>query len=317
LKRPVDRIIAKLGVPGLLDALARQLSGADFTSLMLEVTQQRAARIRPAELLQRHAADRFVAPALATFASQRRVEDALLAAADDVEIVSLAPLVPLGTHSALATVAQNKIVTTVRNNEVAADPTNALALVAAQRRAEALALDPKSTTRVRLGAFQRVVRAQQMAGAGRFAHFALFGMLSAGRDTGALVFEREAAPSHLIVHTRALLALGATRIVVALTDFTGGGCAAISAACRAALNDLPNVTSTDDPARASGTGYYSGFCFKIHAAFGSGEAPMETSDGGIVDWTQRLVGSVKERCFISGLGIDRVALAVARMEEQS
>jgi len=246
----------------------------------------------------------------------RRVEDALLAAADGVEIVALAPLVPLGTHSALATVAQNKIVTTLRNNEVAADPTNALALLAAERRSALLALDPKSTARVRLGALQRVVRAQHMVGAARFAHFALFGLLSAGRDAGALQFECDAAPDHLIIHTRALLALGATKVVVALTDFTGG-CTAITAACRAALINVPSVTCIDDPARTSGTGYYSGFCFKIHADFGSGEAPMETSDGGIVDWTQRLVGSAKERCFISGLGIDRVALAVAHLQEQS
>jgi len=317
LKQPVDRIIAKLGLPGLLDALTTQLSGADLTSLMLEVMQRRAARVRPADLRQRHTTDRFVAPPTATFHSLRRVEDALLAAAAGVEIVALAPLVPLGTHSALATVAQNKIVTTLRNNEVAADPTNALALLAAERRGTALARDPKSTAPVFVGAFQRVVRAQRMVGAGRFAHFALFGLLSAGRDSGAFAFEREAAPAHLIIHTHALLALGATQVTVSLTDFSGGRHAAIAAACRAGLERLPKVSCRDDPARTSGTGYYSGFCFKIHAAFGAGEEGMETSDGGIVDWTQRLVGSVKERCFISGFGIDRVALAVAQLEERS
>jgi hypothetical protein len=73
------------------------------------------------------------------------------------------------------------------------------------------------------------------------------------------------------------------------------------------------VICRNDSARTSGTGYYSGFCFKIDARFG--DATMETSDGGIVDWTQRLVGSAKERCFISGLGIDRVALAVDKVSE--
>lgn len=317
MKQPVDRIVAKLGLPGLLDALTTRLAGADFTSLMLEVMQRRAARVRPAELQQRFATDRFVAPPVANFHSLRRVEDALLAAAPQVDFVALAPLVPLGTHSALATVAQNKIVTTLRNNEVAADPTNALALLAAERRSTALAHDPKSTSSVLLGAFQRVVRAQQMVGAGRFAHFALFGLLSAGRDTGAFEFERTAAPAHLNVHVGALLALGATAVTVSLTDFSGGSHAGVATACRDGLTGLPRVICRDDPARTSGTGYYSGFCFKIHAAFGAGDAPMETSDGGIVDWTQRLVGSAKERCFISGLGIDRVALAVAPLEGRS
>jgi hypothetical protein len=311
LKRPVDRIIAKLGLPGLLDALGTRLSGTDLTSLLLEVMHRRAAAVRPAHLNQRYATDRFVAPPTATFESLRRVEDALLdACVDRFEMLALAPLVPLGTHSALATVAQNKIVSTLRNNEVAADPTNALALAAAARRRAALAMDPKSPEPVSVGAIQRVVRAQHVAGAGRFAHFALFGLLSAGRDGGALTFERGAAPAHLDVHVRGLLALGATQVVVSLTDFSGGAYDAVAHACRAALSGQPAVTCVDDPTRASGNGYYSGFCFKIHARFG-GEA-METSDGGIVDWTRRLVGSAKERCFISGLGIDRVALAAPR-----
>ena len=72
---------------------------------------------------------------------------------------------------------------------------------------------------------------------------------------------------------------------------------------------MPLVNCADDPNRTGGDGYYTGFCFKVHASF-AGQEPIETSDGGIVDWSQRLVGSAKERCFISGLGIDRVALAL-------
>ena len=115
----------------------------------------------------------------------RRVEDALIAGcADAFEVIALAPLVPLGTHSAIATVDQNKVVATSRHSEVAADPTNALALEAATRRNKALRRDAKSKTLIQLGASQRVVRAQQMSGAGRFAHFHLFGLVSAGRDAG-------------------------------------------------------------------------------------------------------------------------------------
>jgi hypothetical protein len=53
------------------------------------------------------------------------------------EVVLLAPLVLLGAHSALGPVSQNNVVSTVRACEVAADPTNALALEAASRRARA------------------------------------------------------------------------------------------------------------------------------------------------------------------------------------
>ena len=185
MKSPVERIVEKLGMPQLVDALAARLSGADLTSLLLEVARRRAAAATPAELMQRYATDRFVTAPTVSFSALRRVEDALLAACAHYDVVALAPLVPLGTHSAIATVDQNKVLTTIRNNEVAADPTNALALEAATRRSAALRADPKSTEVVRLGASQRVVRAQRFSGTGHFAHFQLFGLVSAGRDTAA------------------------------------------------------------------------------------------------------------------------------------
>ena len=307
---PLERILTALGMPTLVDALTERIGGADLTSLLLEVMRRRAARIDPPDLLQRYASDRFVGLPLASFAALRRVEDALIAACSgSFDVVALAPLVPLGTHSAIATVDQNKVVSTTRLNEVAADPTNALALEAATRRRAALRDDPKSAALVRLAATQRVVRAQQMSGPRNFAHFQLFGFVSAGRDTGGRTFEANAAAEHLALHAGAVAALGVDSIKVSLTDFSGGDAAAIKAAARAALEPFAIVECVDDDARASGRGYYQSFCFKVHARFGVDT--FETSDGGIVDWTQRLVGSAKERCFISGIGIDRLALVRA------
>jgi hypothetical protein len=307
VKRPVDRIVEKLGMPQLIDALAVRLSGADLTSLLLEVTRRRAAVVTPADLMKRYATDRFVAATTASFSALRRAEDAVLSAcADRYEAIALAPLVPLGTHSAIATVDQNKVLTTIRNNEVAADPTNALALEAATRRTVALRADPKSTDVVRLAASQRVVRTQHVSGPRRFAHFQLFGLVSAARDQGGRAFEALAASEHLAIHARALLGLGATEVTVALTDFSRGRSKSIVDSVRDALVGFDAVTCVDAPERTSGRGYYRDFCFKLHAAFGG--VALETSDGGVVDWTQRLVGSAKERCFISGMGLDRVAL---------
>ncbi len=308
MKQPIERVLEQLGMPKLVDALA-ELGGADLTSLLLVVLRRRAARVRPNELLQRYATDRFVVAPVTPFAGLRRVEDALIAeCAGAFEVVALAPLVPLGTHSAIATVDQNKVVSTSRLNEVAADPTNALALEAATRRNAALRRDAKSSTLVRLAASQRVVRAQQMSGPGTFAHFQLFGLVTAGRDAGGRAFEAAAAAGHMAVHARALAGLGADGVTISLTDLSGGSAAGIKAAVRAAVAPIGVVACVDDDARSSGRGYYQTFCFKVHASFGG--ATFETSDGGIVDWTQRLIGSAKERCFISGLGIDRVALAI-------
>lgn len=121
------RLLPTIGGGAVVDRLAG-LSGSDFTSVMLEVMRRRAARETPASVLRRYRRDRFVRPGSMPWRALRRAEDVLAGALPpEFELMTLAPLVPLGTHSALATVSQDKIVTAVRACEVAADCTNALA----------------------------------------------------------------------------------------------------------------------------------------------------------------------------------------------
>ncbi|NED98211.1 hypothetical protein G1H11_23195 [Phytoactinopolyspora alkaliphila] len=220
-----------------------------------------------------------------------------------VELVELAPLAPLGTHAAVATVDQHKVVTTMRGTEVAADPTNGLALEAAVRRGALTEEQRRAADWVRLGAFQRVVRAQAFDGPALFAHFLLFGLVTAGRSTGGRRFEAAALTEHCRFHVDALQAAGADAVEVRLTDFTGQS-QQISDAVRATLADTPATSIVDDPDRRSGRGYYDGFCFKVFAHY-KGER-FEVSDGGAVDWTQRLLQNRKERLVISGAGIERL-----------
>jgi hypothetical protein len=290
------RLLPRIGGSGVIDRLAG-LSGSDFTSVMLEVMRRRAARETPASVLRRYQQDRFVRPGLASWASLRRAEDLLASCLpEDFELVTLAPLVPLGTHSALGTVSQDKIVTAVRACEVAADCTNGLALEAAVRRARVPGV-------VRLAAVQRLVRAQQVPGAGFFAHFSLFGLVTAGRDEGSLRFECRAAAEHLRWAARSLAAAGLTGIEVAMTPMSDAG-ERITAVVRGELADLA-VSVVTDRDRSSGRGYYRDLCFKVSAQAGGEQT--EFGDGGLTDWTRRLTASNKERLLISGLGIDRLA----------
>jgi len=164
---------------------------------------------------------------------------------------------------------------------------------------------PRSNEAVRLAAFQRVVRGQRFSGDLSFAHFELFGLVTAGRDSGDLAFERTSAEEHLRVIVAVLSALGASRIRLELSDFTGERFAPL-------IGHLGEVLSTDRvevvdrPDRPSGDGYYEGFCFKAFPTF-QGEQ-IEVADGGFVDWTRKLVGSEKERLVISEIGLDRVAM---------
>lgn len=287
----LDRVLPRIGGSETLDRLAA-LSGSDFTSVMLEVARRRAARETPASVLRRYERDRFVRPGRAPGAI-RRAEDALLGCLPgDVEMVLLAPLVPLGAHSALGPVSQDKVVSTIRACEVAADPTNALALEAASRRAR------DRTTPVRLAAVQRVVRAQRFA-AGMFPHFGLFGLVTAGRDTGSLEFERSALAGQLEIAIRGVAAAGAGAAQIALTPLSDQGeriAAAVSA-------DLDHVII--DRERQAGRGYYRDLCFKVNA-YADGE-PREVGDGGFTDWTARLTANQKERLLILGLSPDRLA----------
>ncbi|TWP46506.1 hypothetical protein FKR81_35680 [Lentzea tibetensis] len=274
----LDRVLREVG-DETLDRLAA-LPGADLATLLLAVMRKRANNLTAPDVLRRYRTDRFVTPAQVPFRDIRRAENALLdALPDDVELLQLAPVVPLGTHSVMSTVDQNNVVSTIRGTEVAADPTNALALEAAVRRRAGQDL-------VELASVQRVVRAQVVDGAARFAHFTLFGRVSAGRDTGNREFER----ANLVAHMRFLAQ------VCAPAEFR---VTCFDPRFRWAL-DLPDVV--EDPTRQ--TGYYEGLCFKV---FRDG---VEVGDGGFVDWSRHLLADRKERMLISGVGVDRLALGV-------
>jgi hypothetical protein len=283
---PGRRVLAGPG-GAAADALAA-LPGSDLTTVQLEVARRRAARLAPADVLRRHRTDRFTGPSPLPFALLRRVEDTLLTAASAFDVVTLAPLTPLGTHSVVTGLAQHRVVPTGRGTEVAADPTTGLALEAAVRRS--------ARDVVRLATVQRVVRAQPVP-AGLFAHFSLFGAVTAGRDTGDLGFERQHVAEHARLMAAGCRALGADRVELALTvldpRFEG-------------LFDEIEVPVRAFPEREGGRGgYYEGLCFKVFASFG-GEL-LDVGDGGFTPWTRRLLGNAKERLMTSGLGVDRLA----------
>ncbi len=297
----VARIAAALGGSEVLDRLAA-LSGSDFTSLMLEVARRRAANQTPAELMRRYRGDRFVRPADLPWRRLQQAEDALASNLPaEFELMTLAPLVPLGTHSALGPVSQDKVVTAMRGGEVAADPTNALALEAASRRLA------QPGDRVRLAAFQRVVRAQPTQ-PGYFPHFGLLGLVTAGRDTGGRQFERESVTEQVRTLVAGLAAAGLAATQLALTPLSAAG-EAIAAAVMAELAASSGVELTIDNERRSGRGYYRDLCYKLNVVV-QGHW-QEIGDGGFTDWVARLTASNKERLLIGGLGIDRLATFMA------
>ena len=273
---PLARIERATGVPDLARLLAERLAPTDLTSLLLEVARLGAARLEPADVLHQYERDRFVRPADGETSEAERV--ALSLVPEDFERVDLSPLAPFGTGSALAGVSQDWAVTTSRGTEVVADVTSVLALEAALSRRS-------SRDETKLVACERVVRPQASDNPAQLAHFRLLGLCTAGRGESWHDWETRNATEHLAFYWKLLAQLGATGAEIRL----GGGL------------EL-EVAATRDPQERP---YYAGGWFSIDVD------GANVADGGFVDWTQRLLSDRKERCLISGVGIERLASLTA------
>jgi len=299
----VARLLASPGGQEAFDALIGA-SGADLTSLLLAVFDERSGRLRAPDVLRRYRSDRFVRPAHVDPLVIGRIElDALALAAESYEPIVLAPMAPLGAHAGLGATPQNNVVTTVRGAEVTADPTNSLALVAADRRSEILQASSRSAQPVLLAAHHRVVRAQNFSGPRSFAHFSLLGLVAAGRDTGRFGFEVEMVATHVRTLIGVVRSVTDAKLHVRLSAFhddLASQCQGLGAALTA-----PDVEVTMWPERDHGRGYYQSLAFNLSVDVG-GES-WDIGDGGDVDWTQNLLQNRKERLVIGGLGLERLA----------
>ncbi|MER6174209.1 hypothetical protein [Streptosporangium sp. NPDC001681] len=310
----LDRILREGATPGLLSALVERLSPTDLQTLLLEVYRRRAAAVTPGGLLRAYERNRFTAPSALDAGELARLESLVHGrlARHGFTGLALSPLCPLGTNSAVATVDQHKVVTTVRNTEAVADATNVLALECAVRRRESLRADPRSRHRVRLAAVHRVVRAQVFGGSGMPAHFALLALCTAGRAEASFSFETATLAEQIGVHLDVLRGAGElghqiSSVRVLLTDLTGGRHR--QALREHVLNRLarahPGTAFAFDDDRVNGRGYYDGACFEIRATTPTGD-DHSLGDGGFTTWTADLLSNTKERLLISGLGLERL-----------
>jgi hypothetical protein len=226
------------------------------------------------------------------------------AVAETFQPMELSPVCPLGTCSAVATVAQDKVVSTSRNTEVVADATNVLALEAALRRRA------DSTSWARLCASHRLVRAQDFGAPGAYAHFRLFSLCTAGRDSGGFGFESASLREHLEVYLSLFqryreIHRSHLRAHIAVTFLDNRFADALSATMIEPLAAAyPEALIDLAPTRTSGRGYYQAACFKVFATSASDR--FELGDGGFTDWTQSLLNNRKERCLISAISNDRM-----------
>lgn len=299
LQHPAERRVSKaLGDPEITHRLAG-LPGADLTSFLLAVMRERAQHVRAPELLRQYRDRRFVMASVVPLRALKHVEDAFLSQLPDMwEAVTLSPLAPFATHAATGGVSQDWVVSTVRGNEVAADPTNVLALEAALRRRTDRA------RRLRLATIQRVIRGQSYRQTGP-SHFSLFALVTAGRDSGGHEFEASALAEQVVIHAAGVKAAGGRHVRVVLTDWTDGDRESVLGHVEQTVARLDDVAVARDANRAEGRAYYQDVAFKIRASHGDDD--FEVTDGGFTRWTSLLLSDRRERICISGSGLDRLA----------
>lgn len=284
----------------VLRVLEQDLAQTDLTTLLTSVATSRAARVHPGRLLTTSAQDRFTRPA----ASDPRVVATLEARLwqllpANFEGVELSPLAPLGISSALAGVAQSRVVSTARGAEVVSDATNVLALEAARGRRA-------GSDEVHVAASHRVLRAQSFRDSNASAHFRLFNLVSSMRDRGS----GAAQAGLLLEHLRAWVVIlddvlpASVRWHVGFTIFRHG-----SVSERLLDTVLPALDGwgvrVRDLAGRTGADYYSDVAFKI--LVGEPGEEVDLGDGGLTDWTAQLLNDGKERCLISCLATERLA----------
>lgn len=283
--------------------LDQELSPSELASLLLSVASTRAERVRAPRLLTRWGDDRFTRPASVDPRRLVPLEQRLWEELPDAFLgLELSPVAPLGVCSAVAAVAQSRIVTTVRGSEVVSDATNVLALEAASRRRA----NPAS--HVHLACCHRLLRGQDF-GPGASAHFRLFQLASSARDQGSGRTEAGLLLAHLEHWATTLEHLLPASVSwhFAYTVFREG-----SASERFQQEVLPVLAERGVPMRElperSGTDYYADLAFKIVGTTASGD--VELGDGGLTDWTARLLGDAKERAMISCLATERLLALV-------
>jgi hypothetical protein len=185
---------------GADDVFARlcALSPRDLQSLLLALYDDRARRRTVAALREDFGRLPLFSPGPVDPRLSLRIAAALYEAAADFAAVELSPVVPFAATHVLGQVHQNNVLTATRAAELVADPTTALALIAAQRRAPA----ESRGTPLRLCALHRCTR-MQPAPQGLLPHFRLFALVTADRDGDGLHDLRR----HLAVYLGALAAL--------------------------------------------------------------------------------------------------------------
>jgi len=300
------RLLTQFGDMELVEKFSA-LSNSDFNSLMLEIFQSRANDTAPAEIVKAFQSNRFSVPSEVDPVAYHILETEFLSVAQklDMKTVLLSPSVPFASSSVFGCVNQNNVVSAVRGTEILSDPTNMLAIIIAEK-LKNKKID--NTAPIHYCTTTRVLRAQVFPNTGRhFAHFGIFCIVSSGKDNGSYGCERALLQKQLSFYKKLLLDKYDANLSIVLRKRRGYSDADgfLKKMAELIKNEFPKTPLSFDLEHEDNN-YYKGINYNMTMEKDGNK--IEIGDGGFVDWTQKMTNNKKERCLISGIGLDRLLL---------
>ncbi|MBO1511060.1 hypothetical protein [Metabacillus bambusae] len=308
--KAIQRILEDIGIGNLMEILGSKIPYSDLNTLLLEVFRKRTNDISPSELLKKYSMNRFVHPADIDPIWLRQLEiDLLMIARSSLYTpIQISPVSPLGSCSVVATADQNKVISALRGTEVVSDATNLLALHICDLIKKGKMNHDSDL--IRFCTSHRHIRAQKFDKPGLVPHFNIFCMVSSGRDKGGYSFEKQAFLEHIDVYRKIFKTVFNTDITVKINASRGyNDSEGLIQKLSEHINEKSDVSLLKNKVVRDNL-YYQGLHFTIIMKLN--EQEINIGDGGIVDWSQKLLGNRKERMIISGIGLDMINFLLNR-----
>jgi len=297
----ISKVIAeKTGYTDLVSGLNASLTGSELNTFLLELFKQRAKKIVPAELLKDFEKNRFTAPAKINTIDFQEFELWCLKQMKHKGFlpVTLSPLTAFASCSAVGFVDQNNVMTALRGTEVVSDATNVFALLIASEFKK-----KKGNSLTKYVTSHRHVRSQAFSNPAFTSHFSILCLATGGLDTGSYTFELEQLSDHMTAHLSILsneFGYENLSLVIYLKDDNK----TLHQKVEAVLKKINGLASIKIENQINAGDYYKLIQFKFFLAH-NGEQ-VNLSDGGLVDWTQKLIPNKKHRLIISAVGTELI-----------
>jgi hypothetical protein len=296
----VSKLIAeKTGYTNLINELA-SLPGSSLNSLLLELFRIRARKIKPSSLLNEFEKNRFVTPSGVDPIGFRQLEIRCLelAKARGFTPITLSPLTVFGTCASVGFVDQNNVLTALRGTEVVSDATNVFALLMATQFKKR-----NNRSLIKYAATHRHVRTQSLTNPAFTAHFSIFCMATGGMDKGNFSFELEQLLDHINSHYSVFTnEFDKEKLLVRV--YLKQDNTTLEGKLRKALENIHEGIAFKIEKKSDEGDYYKTVRFRFFLQHKGDE--INLSDGGFVDWTQKLIPNKKHRMIISGIGTELI-----------